>query len=114
MWSTPSARGGRGCCSPPARLFDAAYAEKIGLVDEVVEDAAALEAAQAQLSADIMACGPRRGGRASELVAFVAGQPIDHAVMDETARRIARARVSDEGREGIAAFLEKRKPSWAE
>jgi methylglutaconyl-CoA hydratase len=34
--------------------------------------------------------------------------------MAETARRIARARVSDEGREGIAAFLDKRKPNWAE
>ena len=97
-----------------ARLFDAAYAEKIGLADSVVEDAAALEAAQAQLSTDIMLCGPEAVAAARELVAFVAGQPIDHAVMDETARRIARARVSDEGREGIAAFLEKRKPSWAE
>jgi methylglutaconyl-CoA hydratase len=33
--------------------------------------------------------------------------------MEETARRIARARVSEEGQEGVRAFLEKRKPSWA-
>jgi methylglutaconyl-CoA hydratase len=96
-----------------ARLFDAAFAEKIGLVNEVVADAAALEAAQAKLSAEIMACAPGAVAAAKDLVAFVANDgDIDHHTLDETARRIARARVSEEGREGIAAFLEKRKPSW--
>jgi methylglutaconyl-CoA hydratase len=46
------------------------------------------------------------------LVEDVAYQPIDD-VMDETAKRIARIRISDEGQEGVRAFLEKRKPSWA-
>jgi len=96
-----------------ARIFDAAHAKAIGLVDEVVADTAALEAAQARLSADIMACGPQAVAAAKELVAHVTGREIDHGLMEETARRIARARVSEEGREGIAAFLEKRKPSWA-
>jgi methylglutaconyl-CoA hydratase len=95
-----------------ARLFDAGFAETIGLVDQVVADAAALEAAQAKLSADIMACAPGAVAASKELVDFVADREIDHHVMDETARRIARARVSDEGREGIAAFLAKRKASW--
>jgi methylglutaconyl-CoA hydratase len=97
-----------------AKGFDAAYAEKIGLIDEVVADAVALETAQADLAAQIMACGPNAVAAAKDLVAHVAEHPIDHAVMAETARRIARARVSEEGREGIAAFLEKRKPNWAE
>jgi len=97
-----------------AKGFDAAYAERIGLIDEVVDDTAALEQAQADLAAQIMACGPDAVAEAKALVAHVAGRPIDHGVMAETARRIARARVSEEGREGISAFLEKRKPNWAE
>ena len=96
-----------------ARPFDAAYAERIGLIDEVVADTAALEQAQAVLAKQILACAPGAVGEAKDLVAHVAERPIDHAVMHETARRIARARVSEEGREGIAAFLDKRKPSWA-
>jgi methylglutaconyl-CoA hydratase len=95
-----------------ARLFDAAYAEKIGLIDQVVADAAALEAAQAKLSAEIMACAPGAVAASKDLVEFVDEHGLDNHVMDETARRIARARVSDEGREGIAAFLDKRKASW--
>ncbi|HLI67620.1 MAG TPA: enoyl-CoA hydratase-related protein [Caulobacteraceae bacterium] len=97
-----------------ARAFDAAFAEKIGLVDDVVADAAALEAAQARMADEIRACGPNAVAAAKSLVAHVAGQPIDEVVMAETARRIAHARVSEEGREGIAAFLDKRKPDWAE
>ena len=95
-----------------ARPFDAAFAEKIGLIDQVVADAADLEAAQAKLSADIMACAPGAVAASKDLVEFVAEHGLDNHVLDETARRIARARVSDEGREGIAAFLEKRKASW--
>jgi methylglutaconyl-CoA hydratase len=95
-----------------ARLFDATYAEKIGLIDQVVADAAGLEAAQAKLSIDIMACAPGAVAASKDLVEFVAEHGLDNHVLDETARRIARARVSDEGREGIAAFLEKRKASW--
>ncbi len=97
-----------------AKGFDAAYAERIGLIDQVVADAAALEQAQADLAAQIMACGPDAVAGAKALVAHVAEHQIDHGVMTETARRIAHARVSDEGREGISAFLEKRKPNWAE
>jgi methylglutaconyl-CoA hydratase len=96
-----------------ARMFDAAFAEKIGLVDQLVADAEALEVAQAKLSAEIMACAPGAVAEAKDLVAFIEDHgDIDHHMLDETARRIARTRVSDEGREGIAAFLEKRKPSW--
>ncbi|MDR3513504.1 MAG: enoyl-CoA hydratase-related protein [Caulobacteraceae bacterium] len=96
-----------------ARVFDAAYAEKVGLVQEVVADAAALEAVQARLATEILACAPGAVGHAKRLVDDVWAAPLDHALLEDTARRIARARVSPEGREGVDAFLNKRKPSWA-
>jgi methylglutaconyl-CoA hydratase len=46
------------------------------------------------------------------LVQDVAGRPIDEALRAETARRIADIRASDEGREGVQAFLGKREPGW--
>jgi methylglutaconyl-CoA hydratase len=95
------------------RIFDASHAEKIGLVDEVVDDAAALEHVQSLLASGILASAPRAAGDAKRLVMDVWARPIDHALMDDTARRIAKARASDEGREGVDAFLNKRKPSWA-
>ena len=94
------------------RLFDAAYAEKIGLVTEVVADAVELDAARDRIAADMMACAPGAVAESKRLVDDVAYQPIED-VMDETAKRIARIRISDEGQEGVRAFLEKRKPSWA-
>lgn len=94
------------------RLFDAAYAEKIGLVTEVVADAAELDAARDRIATDMMACAPGAVAESKRLVDDVAYQPIED-VMDETAKRIARIRISDEGQEGVRAFLEKRKPSWA-
>jgi len=94
------------------RIFDAAHAEKVGLVDEVVADAAALDAAKAKLAADIMACAPDAIADSKKLVDDVWAKPVDNGLMHETASRIAKARVSDEGREGVAAFLAKRKPSW--
>lgn len=94
------------------KVFDAAEAEKAGLVTEVVADAAALEAARERLAAEIMACGLEAVAESKALVDEVAYRPIGE-VMEETARRIARVRVSPEGQEGVRAFLEKRKPSWA-
>ena len=46
------------------------------------------------------------------LIAHVAGATIDEALLHDTSRRIAEIRASDEGKEGVAAFLEKRKPNW--
>jgi len=94
------------------RIFDAAHAEKIGLVDEVVADSAALDAAQARLASEIMACAPGAVAGSKALVDAVASQPIDEHLMHETAKRIAAARVGKEGQEGVRAFLDKRKASW--
>ena len=58
-------------------------------------------------------CAPGAIGASKSLVDAVYGQKIDHGLMMETAKRIAQARVSAEGQEGLRAFLEKRKPNWA-
>jgi methylglutaconyl-CoA hydratase len=96
------------------RVFDAAHAQAIGLVQEVVADAAALEAARDRLVEENKACAPGAVAAVKQLVWDVWARPIDHDLMSDTAHRIARARVGDEGREGVAAFLGKRKPSWAQ
>lgn len=95
-----------------ARVFDAAHAERIGLITDVVEDAAALDAAAARIGAEMMACAPGAVAESKRLVEAVAWRPVDE-VMDESSRRIAAARVAPEGREGVMAFLQKRKPDWA-
>ncbi|WP_340646262.1 enoyl-CoA hydratase-related protein [Phenylobacterium sp.] len=92
-------------------VFDAAYAEKVGLITEVVADTAALDVACARIAAEMMACAPGAVADSKKLVEDVAYRPIED-VMEETAKRIARTRVSPEGQEGVRAFLEKRKASW--
>lgn len=97
-----------------ARVFDAAYAERIGLVSETVADSAGLEAAAHRIAGDILACAPGAVEDSKRLVDDVAGRAIDRDLLELTAHRIAAARVGDEGREGVRAFLERRKPRWAE
>ena len=94
-----------------AERFGAAEAKRIGLVHEVVPAAELTSAAEAMLAA-LAGNGPMALAATKDLIRNLAGRPIDTDVMADTARRIADARASDEGREGIAAFLEKRKPNW--
>ncbi|MHB8528778.1 MAG: enoyl-CoA hydratase-related protein [Caulobacteraceae bacterium] len=94
------------------RVFDAAHARDIGLIDEVVEDGAALAAARERIAREIMACAPGAVAQSKRLASDVAGRKIDHGLMEETAHRIARARVGEEGQEGVRAFLAGRKPGW--
>lgn len=96
------------------RLFDAEEALRIGLVNEIVADAAALEAAKARIAAEMLACAPGAVDAAKRLAADVYARDIDEALLRETARRIAAARVGEEGQEGVRAFLERRKPTWAQ
>jgi methylglutaconyl-CoA hydratase len=96
------------------RLFDAAHAERIGLISEVVPNAPGLDAAQARIAAEARACAPGAVGDAKRLVTDVYGREIDRQLVDLTAHRIAAARVGAEGQEGVRAFLEGRLPSWAE
>ena len=83
--------------------FDAATALRIGLVHEVTED---VDAALGRLLAELHTAGPRAARHAKKLV-------LERPDGPETARRIAERRVSEEGQEGLRAFLERRRPAWA-
>jgi methylglutaconyl-CoA hydratase len=95
-------------------VFSAEQAFAFGLVDEVVADVAALEAAKARIEASQMLCSPGAVGESKRLVLEVAGRDIDHGLMSHTAHRIAAQRVSDDGQDGVRAFLDGRKAPWAE
>lgn len=91
--------------------FGAAEAHRIGLVHEVVPPEA-LDKAVEKMIGEFLQGGPEAQAAAKKLVRDVAHRPIDEAVMRDTAQLIARRRATAEGREGIQAFLEKRKPAW--
>lgn len=93
--------------------FDAADALNIGLIGRIVADGAGLDRAAEWLAGEMKTAAPGAVAASKELVRHVAGRKIDHDLMQDTAGRIAARRVSDEGREGIKAFLERRKPGWA-
>jgi len=93
-------------------VFAAAEAWRIGLVHEVCP-AAELDGRVGALLDHLLQGGPVALRETKQLIRDVAGKPLDDALGDETARRIAAIRASDEGQEGIAAFFDKRKPSWA-
>lgn len=93
------------------RVVDAFHAQAIGLVDEVVYASALGEAAGA-LAGELLQAGPNTVHEAKRLAWDVWGHPRD-GMMEETARRYARSRFSDEGREGLAATLGRRRPGWA-
>jgi methylglutaconyl-CoA hydratase len=94
-----------------AERFSAAQALALGFVHEVVA-AEALDTRVAELVAALVANGPAAVKACKALVQDIAGRPIDAALRDDTARRIADIRASTEGREGVAAFLGKRDPDW--
>ena len=94
-----------------AERFGAAEARRLGFVHEVVE-AEALDAKVDEIVDLLVANGPAAVKACKQLVKDVAGRPIDAALRDETARRIADIRASAEGREGLRSFLDKREPAW--
>jgi methylglutaconyl-CoA hydratase len=95
-----------------AERFSAAEAYRVGLVHEIVPGEAELDEAVGEIVDALLANGPRALGECKALIKAVANRPISQEVVIDTAQRIARVRASDEGREGMAAFLEKRKPNW--
>jgi len=95
-----------------AERFSAAEAYRIGLLHEIVADDTALDEAVGEIVDTLLNNGPRALAECKELVAAVAWKPLSPDVIEDTAQRITRLRASAEGREGMTAFLEKRKPSW--
>ena len=96
-----------------AERFDAARAQAIGFVHEVVAPEV-LDAKVDELVATLVANGPMAVRACKRLVQDLAGRAIDATLRADTARRIADIRASDEGREGVQAFLAKRSPAWRE
>ena len=94
-----------------AEVFDAGEALRIGLLSLVVPPAD-LDPAIDALLGHLLAGGPQAHAKIKDLIRAVSGRVIDAGLIGDTARRIADIRVSPEGREGIASFLEKRKPGW--
>ena len=94
-----------------AEVFDAEEALRIGMLS-ILTSKEELDGVISSLVEHLLAGGPEAHGNIKALIRSVAGRRPDEALVAETAQRIAEIRGSPEGREGIAAFLEKRKASW--
>lgn len=94
-----------------AERISAQRAMAIGLVNEVTA-VDALDAGVAALIEPLLAGAPTAQKAAKELIEAIKGRPIDEQTLEETAQRIARQRATAEGRDGVAAFLDKRQPVW--
>ena len=94
-----------------AEAFDCATAERLGLVSERVS-AEQLDATVQRIADALCANSPNAVRECKRLVQDVAGRTIDAELIEDTANRIANIRASDEGREGVGSFLDKRTPSW--
>lgn len=94
-----------------AERFSAEEAHRLGFVQELCPPES-IDAAVKRLVDALVANGPAAVRACKRLVQDVAGQPITAELREETARRIADIRASDEGKEGVQSFLAKRAPSW--
>lgn len=94
-----------------AERFDAQKAYDVGLVHQLARDGEELRRFTEKTLQDIVACGPNAVRHARQLVFELAPQP-DEAELRLVADRLASVRVSEEGQEGLRAFLEKRSPRW--
>lgn len=95
-----------------AERFDAAEAWRLGLVHELAPDEGELDGKIGEIVEAMLQCGPVAQREAKELIRAVALKPIHSEVIQDTAERIARIRSSPEGKEGVSAFLEKRRAAW--
>jgi methylglutaconyl-CoA hydratase len=94
-----------------AERLDAERARQIGLVHELVAEDQ-LDAAVARLVGAVQQGGPLAQAAAKLLIRAMDSKPIDDALVEDSARRIAELRATEQAREGIAAFLQKRPPAW--
>ena len=91
--------------------FDAAEALRIGLIHKVAA-ADALDQSVETVLADLLSSGPCAVKATKSLIADLSGHPLSPELAEETARRIAALRKTPEAKEGLSAFLEKRRPTW--
>lgn len=94
-----------------AERFSAQQAKMMGLVNELATHDT-LDHVLDALVQSLLSCSPFAVSEAKRLINDVAGEAIDAKLIAETVRRIADIRASVEGREGVQAFLNKRKPNW--
>ena len=92
-----------------AEVFGAEEAHRVGMLSILTET---LDEEIDALAGHLLAGGPQAHAKIKDLIRAVSGRPVDEALAADTAKRIAEIRVSPEGREGIASFLEKRKAAW--
>ncbi len=97
-----------------AETFDADQALHMGLVHLVVNDKNELAAQSELLVQAILENAPGAIADAKNLIATIAGRSLDDELMEETARRIADQRATPEAKEGLDAFLNKRKAQWSD
>jgi methylglutaconyl-CoA hydratase len=95
-----------------AERLSAAEAYRIGLLHEIVPGEEQLDEAIGEILDSLLKNGPQAQAQCKGLIRAVSGQPIDETTIEETAQRITSVRSSPEGKEGLTAFLEKRKPNW--
>ncbi len=97
-----------------AEIITAGEAHRLGLVHEVVADEPELAAAADRITTQLLKNGPSAMAAAKKLISTVSGRLVDDALIAATAGLMADRRASTECREGLSAFLEKRKPNWQE
>ena len=95
-----------------AERFSGAEAFRIGLLHDLASSVDAMDEQIAALCTALLANGPKAIEAAKNLIQAVAQKSIDDELMEDTIERIAQIRSTPEAKEGIRAFLEKRKPVW--
>lgn len=92
-----------------AEMFDAPFAKSIGLVHHICDDNE-LDVRANQIVNQLLQNSPAAMAKTKVLLERIC--PIDSLLIEDTAEMIANIRASEQGQEGLRAFLEKRKPNW--
>lgn len=95
-----------------AERFSGSEAYRIALLHDLAPSIDAMDEMIAALCTTLLGNGPRAIEAAKNLIQAVAQKPIDDELMEDTIERIAQIRSTPEAKEGIGAFLQKRKPNW--
>ncbi|WP_417604762.1 enoyl-CoA hydratase-related protein [Oceanimonas baumannii] len=93
-----------------AEVINAADAQRLGLVHKIAEHSLAQTAAA--MASALLRGGPCAQRAAKALIRDYTSRPLDRALSNDSACRLAALRITGEAQEGLAAFLEKRTPDW--